>query len=151
MNEFFLIAIAILCSLIKGNDRAPALVYALVAHLFYFVSLWSDNVASMFVVGAISDLLVVILLACLSGCLRSRITYFLMPLSVLSMIIHFWGWSLFQSGGDFGLFNSLVVFYMCIIVAMFAFSAGGYGNIHWDHRLLPRDNRRRSDMAMVAK
>lgn len=151
MNEFFLIAITLLCSLIRGNDRAPALVYALVAHMLYIASLLSNNVASLFMLGAVSDLIVVVLLVCLSGCLRSRIVYCLIPLSGLSAFMHAVGYGLAMKEADFTFFNSLVVFYMCVILALFAFSAGGYGNIRWNNRLLNRDISDRKNMAMVSK
>jgi hypothetical protein len=153
MNEFFLISITILTALIHGNDKAPALLYGLVCHIVYFVDMFAQSPAVSLVFAGICDAVVVLLLVCLSGCLRSRITFFIIPLSFVSAAIQAWGWMLVMAerSSDYWLHHSLSVAYMCVILALFAFAAGGYGNIRWDNRLLNRDVYHTKNMAMVSK
>lgn len=151
MNELFLVAITLISVIIYGNDRAPALVYCLVAHVLNFIAGMTDSIPVSFMIGAFSDLLLIILLLCINGCLRSRMVYMLIPLSILSMIMHFYGWSLYHSGGDFEFFNSLVVFYMCTIIGLFASRAGRHGDNNRRDRFLRGDSGWSKALDVVSK
>jgi hypothetical protein len=150
MTELFLVAITVITAMIKGDDKAPALVYCLVASLFYQLAQITNNDAQIFIMGAIFDVVVIALLVCLNGCLRSKITYFLIPLSLLSIVMHFWGWTLYHKKAPLDDFNSVVVFYSCVIVALFI-SRMGNGDTNWHSRFLRRDNSGDADVGVVSK
>lgn len=151
MNELFLVAITLISCLIYGSDRAPALVYCLVAHTLNVATLLTDSIPAGFIIGGLSDLVLIVLLLCINGCLRSRLVYMLIPLSILSMIMHFYGWSLYHKGDDFVFFNSLVVFYMCVIIGLFASRAGRHGDNHRRDRFLRRNSRWPKTLDVVSK
>lgn len=151
MNELFLISITLLTVFIHGNDRAPALTYCLAAHVLNLIKCMTDNIAVVYLAGGVGDAVLVVLLFCLNGCLRSHLTYYLMPLSLISIGMHFWGWALYKNGADADLFNSIVVFYMCVIIALFFSRAIRYGDSHRDNRFLRRDNSRGKNMGAVSK
>lgn len=151
MNELFLISITLLTVFIHGNDRAPALTYCLAAHVLNLIKFMTDNVAAVYLAGGVGDAVLLALLVCLNGCLRSRITYFLIPLSIISIGMHFWGWALYMNGADADLFNSIVVFYMCVIIALFLSRAIRYGDSFRDTRFLRRDEVRDKNMGVVSE
>jgi hypothetical protein len=150
MTELFLVAFAVITAMIKGDDKAPALIYCLVANLFYQLAQITTNDAQIFIMGAVLDVVVIALLVCLNGCLRSKITYFLIPLSLLSIVMHFWGWTLYYKKAPLDDFNSVVVFYSCVILALFL-SRTGNGDTDWHSRFLRRDNGGASDVGVVSK
>lgn len=150
MTELFLVAITVITARIKGDDKAPALVYCLIANLFYQIVPATNNDAQIFIIGAVFDVVVIALLLCLSGCLRSKITYFLIPLSLLSIVMHFWGWTLYHKNSPFDDFNSVVVFYHCVIVALFV-SRTVNGDTNWHSRFLRRNNSGDADVGVVSK
>jgi hypothetical protein len=150
MTELFLVAITVITAMIKGDDKVPALVYCLVANIFYQLAQLTSNDAQIFIMGAVFDTAVIALLLCLNGCLRSKITYFLIPLSLLSIVIHFWGWTIYHKNTQFDDFNSVVVFYSCVIVALFI-SRMGNGDTNWHSRFLRRDNSGDADVGVVSK
>lgn len=151
MTELFLVAVSLSACLIKGDDKFPALVYCLLSHLLYFVSGYTSNDAQIFLMAAISEVVLIGALICLNGSLRSKITYFLIPISVLSIIMHFYGWILYYSNSEMGNYNSLVVFYWCFILALFLSRAGGDGDNVWHIRLLRRASRGNKNVGMVSK
>lgn len=138
MTELFLTSIAAITFFIKGDDRFPALIYCFVSHIFYFVAGLTTTDAQIFLLGASSEVLLVALLVCINGSLRSRITFFLIPLGIVSIVLHFYGWMLHNSGAPMANFNSLVVFYWCIILALFLSRVGRDGDNVWHSRLLRR-------------
>lgn len=151
MNELFLISITLLTVFIRGSDRAPALTYCLIAHVFNIICMITASKAMLFMMGGAIDAVFVALLVCFNGCLRSRITYFLIPLSIISIIVHFTGWALDYTGAEFAAFNSIVAFYMCVIIALFFSRAIRYGDSNRDPRFLRRDNVRDKNMGAISK
>jgi len=151
MNEFFLISFTLVSVFIRGNDRLPSLMYCLVAHAFNFVSLITTNDAQIFMLGAVGDVLVIALLACLNGCLKSRITYFLIPLSLLSIVMHYFGWRLYIAEASLQNFNSLVVLYQCVILALLISRIGLHGDTIWHTRFLRRTNSGDKNVGVVSK
>lgn len=151
MTELFLVLITILAALVGSDDRAPALIYCLVAHMFNFIAGMTNNDAQIFMIGAVSDVLVIALLVCLNGCLRSKITFFLIPLSVLSIVMHFWGWTIYHSNDSYGAFNSVVAFYLCVIVALFVSRIAINGDTTGHSRFLRRNHRGAKNVGVVSE
>lgn len=151
MNELFLIALPLLTVFIHGDDRAPAITYCLAAHLINVVAMTAGDTQSEFLINIVIDVVLVGLLVCLAGCLRSRITSFLIPLSILSVIMNFCAWNLDMVKADFSVFNSIVILYMCVILALFVSRAIGYGDSNRNNRFLRRDDNHGKNMGMVSK
>lgn len=151
MTELFLAVVVIITFFIQGDDRFPAIIYCLIAHLFYFVAEFTTSDAQIFLFGALSDVVLVALLVCINGSLRSRITFFLIPLCVVSILLHFYGWTLHNARADMANFNSLVVFYWCIILALFLSRVGRDGDIVWHSRLLRRSGSDPKNVGVVSK
>lgn len=151
MTSFFLISLSMIAFFIKGNDRMPALIYCLVAHLFNYAAMLTSNDGQIFIMGAVGEVVLVALLVCLSGCMRSKITAYLIPLSIVSIAMHYWGWRLHLAGIGMETFNSAVVFYWCVIMALFISRVGRDGNIAGNSRFLRSDSNRRKTVGVVFK
>lgn len=151
MTELFLISITALAYFIHGNDKAPALAFCLIAHTFNALSWLADTAAQIFILGALSDVLLIAILICLSGCLKSRMTYFLIPICVTSIAMHFYGWSLYQGGEDFGGYNILVMMYFAVVIALFFSRILKDGDTVRHTRFLRRDDGSAKDVGVVSK
>jgi hypothetical protein len=151
MTEVFLIAATLAASLVKGDDRFPALIYCLLSHLLYFLSPFTGNNEQIFVMSAVSEVVLIGALICVNGSLRSKIAFFLIPISALSIIMHFYGWVISTLGLDVENYNSLVLFYWCVIMALFLSRAGGDGDNAWHSRLLRRADSGNKNVDVVSK
>jgi hypothetical protein len=151
MTELFLIAITILTYFIRGSDKAPALAFCVIAHSFSTLALFAETAAQIFIMGAVSDVLLIAVLVCLSGCLISKITYFLIPICVASIAMHFYGWSLYHSGASFDGYNQLVMIYFAAVIALFVARVGKNGDTVRHTRFLRRDVRGTKNVGVVSQ
>lgn len=151
MNEFFLVSIVLLTYFIQGNDRAPAIAYCFIAGSFLMLSYLIIDSSTLFFIGLFGDVLTLSALVCFSGCLRSKLTYFLIPLSIVSILMHFQGWAIHHQNADPALFNNTVVIYMFTIIALFAWRASKYGDNFRSIRFLRGDSGGSKSVGLVSK
>ena len=151
MNEFFLVSIALLTYFIKGNDRAPAIAYSFISGAFLMLSYIITSPPALFFVGLAGDVLTFSALVCFSGCLRSKLTYFLIPLSLVSILMHFQGWAIHHQNADPAMFNNTVVVYMLTIIALFAWRTGKYGDNVRSARFLRGNSVGAKSLGVVSK
>lgn len=141
MAELLIVTVVILAFFVKGNDRFPAYVFCFAAHMQYFVAPYIATVAQQMITGAIIDLALIAALIAVAGCQRSRIIFYLIPLSIVSIIIHFFGWALSLKHLPLDDVNSAILGYWCLIFGVFIvriFDGGSRNN-----RFL-RDSHRRN-------
>lgn len=153
MTEYFLITVTLLTSILRGDDKLPAIIFGIVAHLLYFFSLNASNVAQIFVMGLISDVVLVILLVSINSSLKSKLAFFLIPLAIISIAFHAVGFLSYHlvPDMDYGNFNKLAAFHWYCIIALFFLSAGGNGDTAWRSRFLRRNNNNHKPVDMVPK
>lgn len=118
-TEIFLILLTLCASFVKKSEAAPALLYTIIAFLFYFISL-SISSPFLLLLGAMGmEVVTIFLLICLKGCLNSKMVTCLIPLSIGAFTAHFLGLCMFQTGLEMGLYNNFVDIYWAIIIGLF--------------------------------
>ncbi len=119
-SELFLILLTLCAAFINRKEIAPALLFTAVAHLFYFVATGlSDNTLLVLNLSMLMEMVTVILLVCLKGCLRSKLISFLIPISILAIFMHLYGVFLFVNEYSIAPYNSLVKIYWVTILGLF--------------------------------
>jgi hypothetical protein len=143
MTEAFLILITLCAALVKKEEAAPALLYCAISYIFYFISLGVGTGLVIYKVAAISEVFLIALLLCLKGCLRSSLISFLIPVSILAIVMHFYGWLLSYNHLSPQPYNNLVIGYWCLIMGLFLSVGRWSGNYIWTTRLFrSADNKR---------
>lgn len=141
MAELLIISVVILAFFVKGNDRFPAYIFCFAAHMQYLMAQFVATTAQQMINGAIIDFVLIAALIAVAGCQRSRITYYLIPLSIMSIIIQFFGWASIVKKLPLDDVNAAILGYWCLIFGVFIariFDGGSRNN-----RFL-RDSRRRN-------
>lgn len=135
MTEAFLILIALCTAFVKKEEIAPALVYCAMSYIFYFISLGIGTGIIIYKIAAISEVFLIAMLLCLKGCLRSSLISFLIPVSILAIVMHFYGWLLSYNHLSPQPYNNLVLGYWCLIMMLFLSVGRLSGNHIWTTRI----------------
>lgn len=129
-----LMLLTICAAFVKEDERFPALLYCAMSFLFYFCSMGIDQELHIYKVAALFEGVLVCLLYCLRGCLNARIIKYLIPASIGAILMHFYGWMMCYYNQPVQTYNTLVIIYWCIIMAIFIFVGRISGNIAWSTR-----------------
>lgn len=141
MAELLIVSVVILAFFVNGNDRFPAYIFCFAAHMQYLMAQFVATTAQQMINGAIIDFILIAALIAVAGCQKSRITYYLIPLSIMSIIIQFFAWASIVKNLPLDDVNAAILGYWCLIFGVFIariFNGGGRNN-----RFL-RDSRRRN-------
>ena len=149
ITGIFLIVLTLTSTLTVKREQFPALIYLLFAFLTYFISLTMESNLHIFKMAAISEMCLVSVLFCMRGCLNSELVRWLIPISILMIPVHFFGWNLEYTGRPLDVYNTLVYLYWGVIMGLFLVVGRMDGNRGWNIRFLRDANRKHNSLVKV--
>jgi hypothetical protein len=150
LTELFLLTVVICTAFVKQTEAFPALVYCAVSYLFYFIATSLDE-KYVYHVAGLAEVLLIVLLSCVHGCVKSHLTRWLIPLSVLAIVMHFYGWTLYIHKHSPDVYNNLVVTYWLVVLGLFLGVGRWNGSRDWNIRFFNNSHSRNSIVAEVSK
>jgi len=151
MNELFLALIVIIASKMRDSEQPPAFVYCLFSYLFFYLSPLANSVGQLALFGAVIEVVLVALVVCIAGCLRAKVTYWVIALSFCSVCMHFYLWSLYMDDASLANYDQLVIAYWAATVIIFASRIGPDGDSTWHTRFLRSDAGNRQNVGILHK
>jgi hypothetical protein len=130
LTELFLLTIAICTALVKPEEKLPVIVFCLVMFPFYFI-LSSIEEPNVYFISGVAEIVLIVLLTCIHGCINSKIIKALIPVSLLAILMHFYGWTQYVNGLPIESYNTLVKSYYLTIVGIFLVLGRWGGYIVW--------------------
>ncbi len=118
-TELFLMLITLCTAFVNRNEMPSALVYSAIAFIFYFIAHGVGTSLLLFTTAAVLETVTIALLMCLQGCIKSKLTSYLIPISILSIFMHIHGGWLIYNGFDMESYNTLVMYYYAVILGLF--------------------------------
>jgi len=140
MTELFLALIVIIASKMRDSEQPPAFVYCLFSYLFFYLSPLANSVGQLALFGAVIEVVLVAFVVCIAGCLRAKVTYWVIGLSACSVFMHFYLWMLYINGANLANYDQLVYAYWAATIIIFASRIGPDGNSVWHTRFLRGDS-----------
>lgn len=141
LNSLFLAAIVIVTAFVRGPDKLPAMVYCGACFAYYYSAKLFDSTGNLFFLALSVEVLLVFFLVAINGCLRAKATFWLIGLSVASILMHSYGWWLFVHGLDVAKYNHLVLVNWAFAIGLLLSRTGRNGNTRRHTRFLRRDSR----------
>lgn len=146
-----LMIITLCASLVRRDERLPALVYCTLSYIFYFISVNIDCTGTILIASAFSELCLIALLVSINGCLKSVLIKYLIPLSIAMGFIHWYGWVLYINEYSLEPYNQYVMYYWGIIAALFLSQGDWRGSRGWINNIFNNTDTKREDVGVVFK
>lgn len=115
----FLILLSICAAFVDRREVTPALLFVVIAHVFYFSMSGITSELLVLQLSMLAEMITVILLYSVRGCVRSNLLKMLLPLSILAIPMHFYGTMLIYKELPIDSYNSLVDVYYIMVLLMF--------------------------------
>lgn len=115
----FLILLSICAAFVDRREMAPALMFVAIAHVFFFSVSGLSSPTLILQLSMLAEMVTVILLYSVRGCVRSNLLQMLLPLSIIAIPMHYYGTWLSHRGLPLDNYNDLVNVYYIMVLLMF--------------------------------